>query len=474
MTTMSHSETGPAGRDGRAGVTGRLAGRGAELGAAGGGLVAARGQNRGEVTWWSDLGGDFGGDETGVAEHDPGALGGAVAGDQVVAAGSQRADRAEVALALGGGVGGEAEHRTPQGPDPDGGGDHEDPAHRGEQAEQDADQQADPGAAEGACGGGPGLGQPAGHPLDQVQVAAHDVQRLDREAVVGQLVHRALGGGVVVESRHRVPGGEGRGHQHRRSLGQHRASFLSDRVSPGTPSPSAAGVQNQRVTSGDRMKNLTERSSVRQRGRGPVILVPMRGSRRPGARWVPGAVTIAALATMTAGGGGSGVPSAPAGSDGAGPSAGPAVSVRVPAGLGGGAFSARRTLHLPKGWTVSVWARVSNARIEAWSPQGELLVSQPSRGTVTELRPGQHDTATGHTILSGLTTPQGLAFAKLNGREVLYVGESDQIDRYPWGGHGISGPRTVVARDLPDQDASGDDVHRDKDVAVTADGTVFF
>src|SRR6201996_5266339 len=128
MTTMSHSETGPAGRDGRAGVTGRACGHGAELGAAGGGLVAARGQNRGEVTWWSDLGGDFGGDETGVAEHDPGALGGAVAGDQVVAAGGQRADRAEVALALGGGVGREAEHRTPQGPDPDGGGDHEDPA----------------------------------------------------------------------------------------------------------------------------------------------------------------------------------------------------------------------------------------------------------------------------------------------------------------------------------------------------------
>ena len=146
----------------------------------------------------------------------------------------------------------------------------------------------------------------------------------------------------------------------------------------------------------------------------------------------------------------------------------------MPAGLGGGAFSATRTLSLPKGWTASVWARVPDARIEAWTPQGGLLVSQPDQGTVAELRPGRDGTATAHTVLSGLTTPQGLAFAKLNGREVLYVGESDQIDRYRWRASGISGSPTVVAKDLPDQNPLGDDVHRFKDVAVARDGTVYF
>jgi len=70
------------------------------------------------------------------------------------------------------------------------------------------------------------------------------------------------------------------------------------------------------------------------------------------------------------------------------------------------------------------------------------------------------------TVLSGLTSPQGLAFAKVSGQWVLYVGESDQIDRYPWAAGGISGARTVIAAHLPDLDSSGDDVHRPKDVVV--------
>src|SRR6202042_3414321 len=64
--------------------------------------------------------------------------------------------------------------------------------------------------------------------------------------------------------------------------------------------------------------------------------------------------------------------------------------------------------------------------------------------------------------------------ARLDGKWVLYVAESDQIDRYPWGSGGISGVRTVIAANLPDLDPSGDDVHRPKDVTVAADGTVYF
>ena len=133
-----------------------------------------------------------------------------------------------------------------------------------------------------------------------------------------------------------------------------------------------------------------------------------------------------------------------------------------------------RRLKVPHGWTARVWARVPGARMEAWTPEGDLLVSQPGSGRVVELTPRSGGTAASRILLSGLTSPQGLAFARLAGRWVLYVGESDQIDRYPWGSGGISGTRTVIAARLPDLDPAGDDVHREKDVAVAPDGTVYF
>jgi glucose/arabinose dehydrogenase len=146
----------------------------------------------------------------------------------------------------------------------------------------------------------------------------------------------------------------------------------------------------------------------------------------------------------------------------------------VPAGEGGGALSTTRQLTVPSGWTARVWARVSDARMEAWTPEGDLLVSTPDSGNIVELRADAAGTATVTTLLSGLLTPQGMAFAKLDNQWVLYVAESDQIDRYPWGSHGISGARTVIVKNLPDQDPSGDDVHRPKDVTGAADGTIYF
>jgi len=150
------------------------------------------------------------------------------------------------------------------------------------------------------------------------------------------------------------------------------------------------------------------------------------------------------------------------------------AGLAVPAGEGGGAFATPRTLTVPAGWTARVWGRVPGARMEAWTPEGSLLVSQPDQGSIVELRPSAHGSATRHTLLSGLTMPQGMAFGRADGRRVLYVGESDQIDRYPWAGGGIAGARTVIAANLPDLDPAGDDVHRVKDVAVARDGTVYF
>src|SRR5579862_8360417 len=101
-----------------------------------------------------------------------------------------------------------------------------------------------------------------------------------------------------------------------------------------------------------------------------------------------------------------------------------ATTLVVPAGEGGGALSVPHTLILPAGWTARVWARVPDARMEAWTPEGDLLVSQPDKGRVVELSPGSDGGGSPRTVLSGLTSPQGLAFAEVAGRWVLYVGES--------------------------------------------------
>ena len=154
-----------------------------------------------------------------------------------------------------------------------------------------------------------------------------------------------------------------------------------------------------------------------------------------------------------------------------------ATPLVVPAGEGGGALATQHPLTMPAGWTARVWARVPDARMEAWTPAGDLLVSEPDEGRIAELRPDKAGTATMTILLSGLTSPQGMAFTRHSGQWVLYVAETDQIDRYPWGSggiSGISGARTVVASGLPDMDAGGDDVHRMKDVTIAADGTVYF
>jgi hypothetical protein len=109
------------------------------------------------------------------------------------------------------------------------------------------------------------------------------------------------------------------------------------------------------------------------------------------------------------------------------------VRLTVAAGARAAPFSTHRTLTVPAGWKAELWARVPDARMEAWSPEGDLLVSEPDEGKIIGLVPGANpQTApTKRIVLSGLTQPQGLALARLDGRWVLYVGESDQIDRYP-------------------------------------------
>jgi glucose/arabinose dehydrogenase len=143
----------------------------------------------------------------------------------------------------------------------------------------------------------------------------------------------------------------------------------------------------------------------------------------------------------------------------------------VPAGNGGAPFDVARRMELPAGWTAEVWARVPGARFAAWTPEGALLVSRPLAGTIVRLAPGTVPMARPRqsVLVSGLTDPQGLAFDTLNGRPVLYVAESGELDRYAWNGASGVGARTVVARNLSDQDG----IDRRKGIAVGPDHTIY-
>lgn len=149
-----------------------------------------------------------------------------------------------------------------------------------------------------------------------------------------------------------------------------------------------------------------------------------------------------------------------------------ATPVQVGPGMGDGPFDTPRSMQVPPGWTASVWARVPAARLEAWAPDGSLLVSLPETGEVTRLVPGTGGAGpTRTTLLSGLTQPHGLAFAG----STLYVAESDQVSAYSYA-DGAATRQRVVVPNLPDSkspDLHGAYAHALKSVVVGPDGSLY-
>ena len=149
------------------------------------------------------------------------------------------------------------------------------------------------------------------------------------------------------------------------------------------------------------------------------------------------------------------------------------TTLQVPDGLEDAPFDQRRTLLVPEGWSIALWARVDKARLAAWTPDGRLLVSRPDSGDVQVLTPRDDPAARPRatTLLSGLQQPHGLAFDGAT----LYVAESDRVSTWTYDAGRASGRRTVVD-DLPDgstPELRGAYAHALKSVAVGRDGAVY-
>jgi glucose/arabinose dehydrogenase len=144
------------------------------------------------------------------------------------------------------------------------------------------------------------------------------------------------------------------------------------------------------------------------------------------------------------------------------------VPLKVPAGLDATPFDEPRQVLLPKGWTMSVFARIPAARLEAWAPDGALLVSVPADGTVVRL---SADGKRQSVLLKDLSQPHGLTFAG----STLYVAQSDRVDAYSYAAGEARDPKPVVTG-LPDAkspELGGKYAHALKSVAVGPDGSVY-
>jgi glucose/arabinose dehydrogenase len=138
-------------------------------------------------------------------------------------------------------------------------------------------------------------------------------------------------------------------------------------------------------------------------------------------------------------------------------------------------FNVAHRLTIPRGWHAEVWARVPAARFEAWAPEGDLLVSSSDNGDIYELAPsgGFSHRPQVKLLVSGLSLPSGMVFDTLEGHHVLYVAQSNQVDRYQWESGGTLGAKTVIAANLPDAGPPGEDTHRLKSLAIGPDHRLY-
>ena len=124
---------------------------------------------------------------------------------------------------------------------------------------------------------------------------------------------------------------------------------------------------------------------------------------------------------------------------------------------------------VPPDFSIAVYTRIPGARFLAPTPDGNLLVSQPSAGRILLVRPN----GTGDPLISdfatGLRSPHDMVFRAISGTTYLYVAESHQINRYVYtAGNLTAQNRQIIITGLPD--AGG---HPLKSIALDANNKLY-
>jgi glucose/arabinose dehydrogenase len=127
------------------------------------------------------------------------------------------------------------------------------------------------------------------------------------------------------------------------------------------------------------------------------------------------------------------------------------VEVEVPEMYRTPPFDRKRMLRVPEGAKISVLTRVEKARFLAVGPQGELLVSQPSKGKILLVKQTGASEIKVTELISRLRLPHGMAFQRIGDKLYLYAGESNRISRFVYSDDSVvRATEEVVVPDLPD------------------------
>ena len=128
------------------------------------------------------------------------------------------------------------------------------------------------------------------------------------------------------------------------------------------------------------------------------------------------------------------------------------VKVAVPEQWRTPPFDRERVLTVPVGATISVLARVRGARFLAVSPNGDILVSQPSRGKILLIRQSHPSEADVYELISGLRLPHGMVFHRIGDALYLYISESNKISRFLYSNGPLQRKNAeIVVPNLPDR-----------------------
>lgn len=198
-------------------------------------------------------------------------------------------------------------------------------------------------------------------------------------------------------------------------------------------------------------------------------------------KWCGGAllaVVGTVLVLQACGGGGGGSAASPAAAPATTASAATVTrNLEVPAPLSYSPFDSAKSLVVPPGFGIRVWARVNKARFMALAPNGDVLVSVPEEGKVVLLRERANDVPQQFDFITGLNMPHDMVFQVIGSATYLYIAESNRVTRSVYqAGDAQSAARETIVANLPDAstpELGGAYGHALKNIAIGPDGKLY-